>query len=186
MAVTQAYGAQRMTATLRRVLLRPPQEADVQSWRELGWRAAPDFARLSAEHDAFCTLLSDAGAEVLLSDGSAGNLDAIYTFDPVLATNEGALLLQPGKPQRRNEPEQLVPALDRAGLPIRGRLSDQSSPREVTRSGWTRRRSSSATRIARTQPASTHCVVRYPASTCAHSIFRICAEAARSSTSCRF
>jgi dimethylargininase len=113
-----------MTAPLRRVLVRPPQTADLPSWRELGWRAEPDPVRLPAEHEAFCAVLSDAGAEVVSSDGSGGNLDAIYTFDPVLVVDGGALLLQPGKPQRRDEPAALVPALEAAGVPVCGSLAD--------------------------------------------------------------
>jgi N-dimethylarginine dimethylaminohydrolase len=117
------YGSQHMTATLRRVLVRPPGPLDLPSWRDLGWRGEPDAPRLGAEHEAFCSLLADAGAEIVVSDGTPGNLDAIYTFDPALVTDQGALLLRPGKSQRRDEPAGLVPALDGAGVPISGRLS---------------------------------------------------------------
>jgi dimethylargininase len=117
------YGAQHMTAPLRRVLVRPPQAADLPSWRALGWRDEPDPVRLAEEHHAFCSILADVGAELIVSAGSAGNLDAIYTFDPVLVTDDGALLLRPGKPQRRDEPTALVPALEAAGVPIRGGLA---------------------------------------------------------------
>ena len=120
---TLPYGAQHMTARLRRVLVRPPQGPDLASWRDLGWRAEPDARKLADDHERFCALLADNGAEVVSSDGSPGNLDAIYTFDPVLVTDRGALLLQPGKPQRRAEPDGLVPALAEAGIPICGRLS---------------------------------------------------------------
>jgi dimethylargininase len=119
------YGSQHMTAALRRALVRPPQAVDVPSWRDLGWRGEPDPARLSAEHATFCSLLEEAGAEIVLSDCTPGNLDAIYTFDPALVTDEGALLLRPGKPQRRDEPDGLVPALEAAGVPVRARLSGQ-------------------------------------------------------------
>src|SRR5205085_8571507 len=112
-----------MTAPLRRVLVRPPQAADLPSWRDLGWRAEPDIVRLAAEHEAFCAMLTDAGAEIVHSDGGPGNLDAIYTFDPALVTDDGALLLRPGKPQRRNEPDALAPALAAARVPIAGRLT---------------------------------------------------------------
>lgn len=112
-----------MTAPLRRVLVRPPQTADLPSWRDLGWRGEPDPVQLAAEHEALCTILADAGADVVSADGDAGNLDAIYTFDPVLVTDDGALLLRPGKPQRRDEPAALVPALEAAEVPIRGRLA---------------------------------------------------------------
>jgi dimethylargininase len=123
--LTREYGSQHMTATLLRVLVRPPQPSDLPSWRDLGWRGEPDPARLSAEHATFCSLLEEAGAEIVLSECTPGNLDAIYTFDPALVTDEGALLLRPGKPQRRDEPDGLVPALEAAGVPVRARLSGQ-------------------------------------------------------------
>ena len=112
-----------MSATLRRVLVRPPQASDIASWRDLGWRGEPDAGDLGAEHEAFCSLLEGAGAEVVVADGDPGNLDAIYTFDPALVTDDGALLLRPGKPQRRNEPDALAPALAAARVPIAGRLT---------------------------------------------------------------
>jgi dimethylargininase len=121
--LTRQYGSQSMTAALRRVLVRPPQPLDLPSWRDLGWRGEPDMARLSAEHEAFCSLLQEAGVEIVVSEGTPGNLDAIYTFDPVLVTDEGALLLRPGKSQRRDEPDGVLSALRAAGVPITGRLT---------------------------------------------------------------
>ena len=44
---------QTMTAPLRRVFVRRPG-TDVSRWREYGWRAEPDAARLSAEHEGLC------------------------------------------------------------------------------------------------------------------------------------
>ena len=120
--LTRAYGAQHMTATLRRVLVRAPRPRDVPSWRDLAWRGEPDAARLAAEHAALCALLADAGAEVIVADGDVGNLDAIYTFDPALVADRGAVLLRPGKPQRRREPQALAPALEAAGVPVAGAL----------------------------------------------------------------
>jgi N-dimethylarginine dimethylaminohydrolase len=112
------------TGPLQRVLVRPPRPEDVPSWRELGWRGEPDAAGLAAEHDALCALLEDGGAEVVRAGGQPGNLDAIYTFDPLLMTDDGALLLRPGKPQRRDEPEALLADLLQAGIPVAGGLAD--------------------------------------------------------------
>jgi dimethylargininase len=112
------FGAASMTATLRRVLVRPPLPEDAARWREYGWRAAPDPAAAAAEHEAFCALLEEAGAEVVVSRHDAGNPDAIYTYDPVLVGNEGAVLLRPGKEGRRSEAGALRPELDAAGVPV--------------------------------------------------------------------
>jgi dimethylargininase len=102
-----------------RILVRAPSAEDVSSWRELGWRAEPDPARLAAEHEEFRSLLGGAGAEVIEAHGEPGNLDSIYVYDPVLVTPGGAILLQPGKARRRGEPTALAGDLP---LPVIGRL----------------------------------------------------------------
>lgn len=107
-----------MTGTLARVLVRPPLPEDAARWREHGWRAPPDPAVAAAEHEAFCLLLEEAGAEVVVSRHDPGNPDAIYVYDPVLVGADGALLLRPGKARRRAEPTALVPVLEAAGVPV--------------------------------------------------------------------
>ncbi|HEX5801067.1 MAG TPA: arginine deiminase family protein [Gaiellaceae bacterium] len=117
-----SYGARSMTAPLRRVLVRPPQPADAARWREYGWRAAPDPAAAAREHEALCALLEEAGAEVVIAAGETGNPDAIYTYDPLLVGDEGAVLLRPGKDGRLGEPDALVTDLERAGVPVAARV----------------------------------------------------------------
>ena len=46
------YDARSMTDPLRRVLVRPPQPADAESWQEYGWRSRPDPAAAAEEHEA--------------------------------------------------------------------------------------------------------------------------------------
>jgi len=55
------YGCRDMTGTLRRVLVRTPQE-DVSSWAACGWRSPPDPAGLRREHEDLCSLIEEAGA----------------------------------------------------------------------------------------------------------------------------
>jgi N-dimethylarginine dimethylaminohydrolase len=105
-----------------RILVRTPHPAAIDTWRELGWRAAPDPVALAREHEDLCTLLENAGAEVVRAEGDADNLDSIYAFDPALRTEDGVLLLRPGKPARRREPETLEPFLD--GVRVVGRLEE--------------------------------------------------------------
>ena len=107
-----------MTATLRRVLVRPPQPADATHWQQYGWRAEPDIAAAAAEHQALREILEGAGAEVIVAQGERGNPDAIYTYDPVLVGEEGAVLLRPGKDGRLGEPTALEADLERAGVPV--------------------------------------------------------------------
>jgi N-dimethylarginine dimethylaminohydrolase len=119
------YGCQSMTGALRRVLVRAPRAEDLHGWQKCGWRAEPDANAIAREHEAFCSLLEDAGVEVVLAEsGADGNPDAIYTYDPALVADEGALLLYPGKECRRAEVDAMAEDFKRAGVPVAGRLSD--------------------------------------------------------------
>jgi N-dimethylarginine dimethylaminohydrolase len=53
-----------------------------------------------------------------------GNPDAIYTYDPALVADEGALLLHPGKECRRPEVAALAEDFERCGVPVAGRLRE--------------------------------------------------------------
>lgn len=112
-----------MTAPLRRVLVRAPRAADAAAWRAFGWRAAPDPLRLAGEHEAFRSRLSEAGAEVVLAEALlTPNPDAIYTYDPAIVTDRGAVLLRPGKEGRQGEVAAMATDLAAAGVPIAARL----------------------------------------------------------------
>ncbi len=119
------YGCQSMTGALERVLVRAPRAEDLRGWQTCGWRGEPDAAGIAREHEAFCSLLAGAGAEVVLAESAAdGNPDAIYTYDPALVTDEGALLLHPGKECRRAEVDAMAEDFERAGVPVAGRLRE--------------------------------------------------------------
>jgi dimethylargininase len=118
------YGCQSMTGELRRVLVRRPRPEDLQEWETCSWRGKPDAAEIAREHEAFCEVLESAGVEVVLAESPARNPDAIYTYDPALVADAGALLLHPGKKCRRGEVEAMAADFERAGVPVAGRLDD--------------------------------------------------------------
>src|SRR5207247_8606698 len=108
-----------MTGALRRVLVRAPRAEDLGGWRMCGWRAEPEAAGIAREHEAFCSLISDAGAEVVVAESAAtGNPDAIYTYDPALVADDGALLLNPGTGCRRGGRAALGEAFDPLAGPL--------------------------------------------------------------------
>lgn len=115
--------AQDQVGPLRRVYVRPPRAADLTRWREYGWRAEPDPQRAAEEHRALRAELERAGAEVVVGETPVdGDPDAIYAYDPVLPTDRGLILLRPGKPGRRGEPEAVARDLEAAGVPVLGAL----------------------------------------------------------------
>lgn len=108
---------QDQTSALRRVYVRSPEPETGRRWREYGWHAEPDPARAASEHEAFRAELAAVGADVVVGTSpAAGDPDAIYTYDPVLMTNAGTILLRPAKPGRRGEPEVAAADLAAAGI----------------------------------------------------------------------
>lgn len=113
------FGGQSSAAPLRRALVRPPQRDDLGTWREYGWRSEPDPVRIAQEHQAFREELADAGTDLVIGAAQVpGDPDAVYACDPVLMTDRGAFLLNPGKEGRRGEPQGLGVDLESAGVPV--------------------------------------------------------------------
>jgi dimethylargininase len=119
----RTFGCQSMTAHLRRVLVRPPVPGSWAAWKSYGWRAEPDPVRMEEEHEAFRALLAEAGAEVVVAQTPQGlDPDAVYVYDPALVSDQGGVLLRPGKEGRRGEVDVLGADLVEAGIPVAARL----------------------------------------------------------------
>ena len=117
-----------MTATLRRVLVRPPRAAGFATWREYGWRSEPDIGKLADEHESFCEALAAGGAEVVLAETSLRtDPDAIYVFDPAIVSDSGAIVLRPGKAGRLVEMDAIAADFEHARVPIAARLEAPAS-----------------------------------------------------------
>ena len=124
-----SYGAQSMTAPLRRVLLKHPREAYVSQptigtqWQALGYSSPPAFDLAVAQYDAFVSLLRPHVEEVtFLPADERTTLDSIYTYDPVIVTERGAVLCRMGKEPRRGEAEATGEFLKTLGIPVVGRI----------------------------------------------------------------
>jgi N-dimethylarginine dimethylaminohydrolase len=113
------YGVTSMVAPLKRVLVRRPATAG--DWDAAGWRT-PDPAALTAQHEAFVTLLGDLGAEVELAGALDGLVDAVYMHDPLIMTARGGIPLNMAKPIRSKEPGHAAEELRRLKIPVVGTL----------------------------------------------------------------
>jgi N-dimethylarginine dimethylaminohydrolase len=67
-------------------------------------------------------MLEEAGAEVVVAE--ATRLDAVFVYDPALITDDGAVLLRPGKPERLAEVDELRHELESANVRILDRLEE--------------------------------------------------------------
>jgi len=125
----KTYGSQSMVDELKRVLVRRPDEAfgnaDPDHWH---YTAQPDLAGAKTEHDALVSLLRNSGCEVIFHDASLpDHSDAIFTHDPVVVTDEGAIVLRMGKQQRRGEEAAISATLEKLGVPILATLEDEAT-----------------------------------------------------------
>jgi N-dimethylarginine dimethylaminohydrolase len=122
-----AFGCQSMVAPLKRVIVKRPEEAFrnlaaiEREWYPLGYLRRPDLRVACEEHRALIAALKSSGAEVLeLPEDPRTGLDSLYTHDPVLITDDGAIIFQMGKVARRGEGPAIADALKSWDIPILG------------------------------------------------------------------
>jgi len=120
------FGAQSMTAPLRDVLLRAPDDAFGAAFDNPahGFRHAVDLPEAKRQHAALCSLLTALGVTVHLHEEEGLGPDSIYTFDPLLVLDRGALPLRSGKPTRLGEEKALEAWTRAAGIPTVGRIAE--------------------------------------------------------------
>ncbi len=119
------FGAQSMTSELREVLVKRPCPAFGDAFDDPahGFLQPVDLERAQREHDVFTELLASLGPTVhVLDTDPAGDPDLVYTFDPLLVTDQGAIPLRPGKPNRAGEPAILEAWTREHGIPTHGRI----------------------------------------------------------------
>ncbi len=118
------YGAQSMTADLRDVLVTRPGAAFGRAFDDPahGFLWPVDLARAQREHDGLLATLDRLGVSVRVIDDETDDPDLVYTFDPLIVSERGAIPLRPGKANRAGEPA-IVEAWTRAaGIPTAGRI----------------------------------------------------------------
>ena len=121
---SRRWGAQSMTAPLRQALVQRPGAAFGAAFDDPahGFLLPVDLAAAQREHDGYVDLLAQLGVEVHALDVESDDPDLVYTFDPLLVMDRGAIPLRPGKPNRRGEPALLEAWTSAAGIPTVGRI----------------------------------------------------------------
>jgi len=125
----KTYGSQSMIAPVKRMLLKHPREAFKdqanvdRQWEGLHYVGRPDFESALNEYARFADLLGQFGMEIhYLPREEATSLDSIYTHDPVIMANGGAVLGNMGKAAREPEPVAAGEYLEEIGVPVLGRI----------------------------------------------------------------
>ena len=117
-------GAESMVAPLRTVLVKRPGPAFGGAFQDPahGFLHPVDLAVAQRQHDELCTILRDLDGEVLELGSETDSPDLVYTFDPALVTDRGAILLRPGKPNRLGEEAELEKWFVERGIPVAARI----------------------------------------------------------------
>lgn len=113
-----------MTAALQDVLVKRPGPAFGSAFDDPahGFIHRVDLPVAQREHDAFVETLSTLGPRVHVLETESDSPDLVYTFDPLLVSDQGSIPLRPGKPNRRSEPAALEAWTLAAGIPTLGRI----------------------------------------------------------------
>ncbi|RWE84393.1 MAG: amidinotransferase, partial [Mesorhizobium sp.] len=119
-----AFGSQSMAAPLRRVLMRSATNA-MRGADRAAWHYGSGFdpAKAAMQHAVLAELVAASGAEIeWIEDKADGLADSVFTHDPSLMTDRGALILSMGKPLRAKEPSLHEETYRRLGIPVLGRV----------------------------------------------------------------
>ncbi len=118
------FGAQSMSAPLLDVLVKRPGPAFGAAFDDPAHGFLHPVALEVArhEHDAFVATLAGLGPRVHALETELASPDLVYTFDPLLVTDRGAIPLRPGKLNRAGEPDAIEAWTRAAGIPTVGRI----------------------------------------------------------------
>ncbi|MEJ7837311.1 MAG: arginine deiminase family protein [Thermomicrobiales bacterium] len=122
----RGYGGQSMVAPLKRVVVRRPAVSGSGDEAAMfNYPQPPNDAKAIEEHQAFIDILSSNGVEVLIGEaGPAGLHDAIFVYDTSFVTDEGVILLRPGKEVRRDEVALAQQLWEELEVPILGTIEE--------------------------------------------------------------
>jgi N-dimethylarginine dimethylaminohydrolase len=124
--IPNGYGAQSMAAPLRLTLMRRASCA-MRGADPALWHYGPGFddERAGHQHEALAALVASKGARIeWLDEAPDGLADSVFTHDPSLVSEHGAILLSMGKRLRKPEPDLHEAAYRRLGVPILGRVEE--------------------------------------------------------------
>ena len=125
----QNIGCQNMVDPIRRILIKHPRQAYrdeatlAAQWQALNYLGCPDLTKATADYDHFVELLESSGMEIhFLPENNTTSLDSIYTHDPCVISNKGAILCTMGKAERIPESEAMAAFFKEIGVPVLGQI----------------------------------------------------------------
>ena len=120
------FGAQNMVSQLKKVLMKRPQnfmsKVDLQKWN---YTSPLNQEILNQNYNEFYRIIKNSGAEIVdlkLTNENEELCDSIFTHDPSLVLNDGAIILNMGKNLRKKETEEHTNFYNEEKIPIIGKV----------------------------------------------------------------
>ena len=126
------YGCQSETGKIKSIILKHPKDASYNqeyinaNWKDLNYNGCPDYEKTIEEFASFVELIAKEAADIYyLPKDSGTGLDSVYTRDPALITEKGAVLGNMGKKQRQREPLSMEQYFIELGIPVLGSITGE-------------------------------------------------------------
>lgn len=125
------FGTQNMIKTLKRVVMKKPQKfmskVDLKKWN---YQSPLNQKKIDNNYNEFYNIIKNSGAEIInlkLEDETKELCDSIFTHDPSLILNEGAIILNMGKKLRKKETIEHTNLYNSINIPIIGRIENSDT-----------------------------------------------------------
>ena len=118
-----------MVSPIKRVLMKHPKDAYQNQNKvneqspQLHYFGIPDFEKAQTDYEKLVAFLESSGVEIhFLPKDISPSLDSVYTHDPCVISNGGAILCTMGKKARVPESQAMKTYFESIGVPILGRI----------------------------------------------------------------
>lgn len=118
-----------MVSPIKRILLKHPKDAFINQAKinketnQLNYSSIPDYEKSCTDYDKFLKLIKSFGPEIhFLPTDKSTSLDSIYTHDPCIISNGGAIICNMGKKARSQEPNTIRKYFESINVPILGQI----------------------------------------------------------------
>ena len=125
------FGAQNMVTKLKKVLMKKPEKlmsnADIKKWN---YKSPLNQKMIEKNYQEFFNLIKKSGAEIVelkIKNKKDELFDSIFTHDPSLVTNEGAIILNMGKKLRKKETIEHEKFYNEIKIPIIGKIQKKGN-----------------------------------------------------------
>ena len=125
------YGAQDMVSSLKKVLMKKPQnfmsKVNLKKWN---YESPLNQKNIEENYNEFYEIIKNSVKEIVdlnIENKNEELCDSIFTHDPSLVINEGAIILNMGKNLRKKETEEHEKLYNSIDIPIIGKIIDEGT-----------------------------------------------------------